>query len=82
MRPKSACKTLRKARIATEYVTGGSVIGGQGRNDCGEDTAPITSLDLISTENDSSMVCHAECCSGWFMIRIDLCEWVLHPNDL
>jgi hypothetical protein len=31
MRPKSACKTW----IATEYVTGGSVIGGQG---CGEDT--------------------------------------------
>ena len=24
-----------------------------------EDTAPITSLDFISTENDSSMVSHA-----------------------
>ena len=55
MRPKSACKMLRKAGIATEYVTGGSVIGGQRRNECGEDTAPITSLDFISTEN-SSMV--------------------------
>jgi hypothetical protein len=29
MRPKSACKTLRKGGMATEYVTGGSVIGGQ-----------------------------------------------------
>ena len=38
MRPKSACKTLRKGWIATEYVTGGSVIGGQRRNRCGEDT--------------------------------------------
>lgn len=29
MRPKSACKRLRKAGIATEYVRGRSDIGGQ-----------------------------------------------------
>ena len=39
-------------------------------------------LDFISTENDSSMVCHAECRSGWFMIRVPFCEYLLHPNDL
>ena len=28
------------------------------------------------------MVYHAECPSGGVMIRIDLWEWILHPNDL
>ena len=57
--------------MATAYVTGGSVIGGQGRNECGEETAPIT------TSNNNSMVCH---CPRWFMIRTDFSEYLLHPN--
>lgn len=87
MRPKSACKA-KKRWIATEYVTGGSVIGGQGRNECGEAhgrhrITEITSLmgqqRISSPPKTTVAVSHAYHPSG-HLTR--LWECLLHPNAL